>query len=229
MSRSQKGFTLIELLVVVAIIAVLVAILLPALSKARAQARETVCMSNLKQMDLAIRGYLLDNHDFFPPCGVTSNWKDYPHPRWNEALLPYFVKDYFTKTIPWWNITDEFSMAVWWCPEVQASRSGSPWTYGFNFNLHNNNVPQNAAQMDHMGGPEKTPVIFDASNFICTAWIIAVDPLIHIWMNRHSDGANFLFADGHAAWIPHLQQTLYCPQFQNDYFYGVQNEKSYWR
>lgn len=55
--KSKKSFTLIELLIVVAIIAILAAILLPAMGKARERARNTVCINNMKQLNMGIAKY----------------------------------------------------------------------------------------------------------------------------------------------------------------------------
>ncbi len=64
--KRALAFTLIELLVVIAIIAILAAMLLPALSKARDKARSAACVSNSKQIALAVIQYHMDNDDIIP-------------------------------------------------------------------------------------------------------------------------------------------------------------------
>lgn len=64
--RIRTGFTLIELLVVVAVIGLLTAILMPSLRSARVQARRTVCGTHLRQIGVAMQGYLGDHGDRFP-------------------------------------------------------------------------------------------------------------------------------------------------------------------
>ncbi len=66
MSGGRKGFTLIELLVVIAIIAILAAILFPVFARAREKARQTSCLSNQKQIGLAIMMYVQDYDETFP-------------------------------------------------------------------------------------------------------------------------------------------------------------------
>jgi prepilin-type N-terminal cleavage/methylation domain-containing protein/prepilin-type processing-associated H-X9-DG protein len=65
--KSTRGFTLIELLVVIAIIAILAAILFPVFAKAREKARQTACLSNMKQIAMATLMYANDYDEWWPP------------------------------------------------------------------------------------------------------------------------------------------------------------------
>jgi prepilin-type N-terminal cleavage/methylation domain-containing protein len=72
MSPEKRAFTLIELLVVIAIIAILAALLLPALSSAKARARRTTCLNNLKQINVAVQLYAGNNDDRLPNAGTIT-------------------------------------------------------------------------------------------------------------------------------------------------------------
>ncbi len=80
-THGRNAFTLVELLVVIGIIAILIAVLLPALAKARDQAKTVQCMSNLRQIGVAILAYAADNKGQVVPGSVRANLANPANPK----------------------------------------------------------------------------------------------------------------------------------------------------
>lgn len=125
MMYRRRGFTLIELLVVIAIIAILMGVLMPALKRAREQGRRAVCLSNLKQLQLAWSMYADENEEkvvngeaFGGGDGLA------PIPSLGDARHP---------GEQWWTGDDirDFWAGTSHPPELQkrAIRAGALWQY----------------------------------------------------------------------------------------------------
>ena len=82
--KTRNAFTLIELLVVIAIIAILAAILFPVFAKVREKARQTACVSNLKQLSLAVMQYTQDNDENYP-----TGSRGFLGQGWASTIYPY--------------------------------------------------------------------------------------------------------------------------------------------
>jgi len=127
--QSRKfGFTLIELLVVIAIIAILAAILFPVFAKVREKARQTTCVSNEKQIGLAMIEYIGDYDDVYPDYEFNrNNVQGGTSYDWTQALQPYIKNGKGSNgssfpTSPYSNVD-----GVWTCPSMPIEQTGG-WT-----------------------------------------------------------------------------------------------------
>ena len=69
-TRAKRGFTMVEMVVVIAILAVVLVLLFPAISSNRESARRAACLSNQKQIGLAMQNYAATFHNSFPPSAT---------------------------------------------------------------------------------------------------------------------------------------------------------------
>jgi prepilin-type N-terminal cleavage/methylation domain-containing protein/prepilin-type processing-associated H-X9-DG protein len=120
MGTRRRGFTLIELLVVIAIIGILAAMVFPVFARARESARKAVCLSNVKNIALAIQMYLADNNDTLPPTEHRNEVIGAPLP--GEDVLCGEAATYANPYLRWPVILDEYvkNRDVWTCPSAKV-------------------------------------------------------------------------------------------------------------
>ncbi|MEN6645237.1 MAG: prepilin-type N-terminal cleavage/methylation domain-containing protein [Armatimonadia bacterium] len=195
----RKGFTLIELLVVIAIIAILAAILFPVFAKAREKARQSSCLSNCKQLAIAVISYAQDYDEKM--VGYCTQGPVGTFHAVSEMLNPYIKNS-----------------QVWICP----SQTGTTVGIGANIqhliiDLNWGAAPVAMAQItmpaekmlfcDAQGGPTSGGVEGAGGNPVvwCTGGHAGYPPtwndVYHGGISsRHNNGCNCVFADGHAKW-----------------------------
>jgi len=219
--KTKYAFTLIELLVVIAIIAILAAILFPVFAKVREKARQTSCLSNEKQLGLGFAQYTQDNDESFPPAtnrqvglpGVGYGWgaRIYPYVKsvqvykcpddgsyfgypnvvsyaFNVCLDPTNGGYFTTSTLPALSapavtvLLDELGG----CGSVvsQDLSVGQDWTESTNGDVANNDFLEWSYEAT---GP--------LGGFPYVSGTAVTQT------GRHTDGSNFLMADGHAKWL----------------------------
>ncbi|MEN6641831.1 MAG: DUF1559 domain-containing protein [Armatimonadia bacterium] len=193
----RRGFTLIELLVVIAIIAILAAILFPVFAKAREKARQSSCLSNVKQISIGILSYAQDYDEVLPRVNINPAPNVYYG--WVWMLQPY-VKNVQLFTCPSKNT------AVWTGTDP-AVYSG--FGYGY-FGPNDPNPKVAGKSLGSINAPATCAMIADSSAdnyYVIDGTVINNPDNGRPPEPRHNDGANFGYCDGHAKW---LNKMSYC-------------------
>lgn len=226
---ARRGFTLIELLVVIAIIAILAAILFPVFARAREKARQSSCLSNVKQVSLAFLMYAQDYDEvmvlaLMDNAGTPGNV--YGNRRyWQELIEPYMK-----------------SRQILRCPsDATPYYSGGggavqPFllsSYGYNLNLLEGEASGGTSVIGMAGrmlAIQQSPAqkVLLADSMSCGAGGVAPTP---VWTgdvngfgddvaragyNRHNDGVNVGYCDGHAKWNQCAANAAPWPSFVTD-------------
>jgi prepilin-type N-terminal cleavage/methylation domain-containing protein len=213
--RNRIGFTLIELLVVIAIIAILAAILFPVFAQAREKARQTACMSNMKQIGTAYLMYAQDYDEaLVPGCNWNAGYNQQTDRRsyWDGLLEPYTKNE-----------------GVWHCPSFTPSPYPTVMAFMAGYapgdpalspvsnngwgnrgkNIKTIRLPQAGRPSESILCLENTYLEVGPANNQYkpfNAWTTGgyTDPTTYPWATvypgKHMGGHNHVYVDGHAKW-----------------------------
>jgi len=188
----RRGFTLIELLVVIAIIAILAAILFPVFARAREKAKQSACLSNVKQIGLGILMYVGDYDDRFGGAWYTAPpFRD--NLLWTSAIAPYIKNNdiFRCPTAAFQYIEDSHYNPGQRIPgtyvmncELQKAYGSSGRNWGNDSMLARVAYPAQLIMLGDFPGGRRYPYIRHC---------IAPD-------YRHNEGCNLVYVDGHGKW-----------------------------
>ena len=215
----RSGFTLVELLVVIAIISILAAILFPVFARARENARRTSCLSNQKQIGLGFLQYFQDYDDQFPLLGKGGAAET----SWFFTLQPYIKSTQLLRcpsdtSTTWVADADFMNPAVAYLADGVTRARRSSYTLNGYLPAGNSNAGQ-GGNFPHLAAIEKqSNLIFlteSATNFgenyfhahvwnpptSTSHWDAAKNRPDDVGYDRHLEGFNATFLDGHAKFV----------------------------
>jgi prepilin-type N-terminal cleavage/methylation domain-containing protein/prepilin-type processing-associated H-X9-DG protein len=187
----RRGFTLIELLVVIAIIAILAAMLFPVFARARENARRASCVSNLRQLGMALDMYAQDFDDFFPIGGDPVQWTNgNPKLAFVEAIWPYVR-----------------NRGVFYCPSAAGFSQYDPTVENTDANWQQGNIGY--YYWSFIAAHANTPLFASKVRVLsaicnenpCERWLMSdwfkQGCPVFPHQNPHALGLHVLFLDGH--------------------------------
>ena len=214
----RRGFTLIELLVVIAIIAILAAILFPVFARARENARRASCQSNLKQLALGILAYVQDYDEKFPMVFGDNGGNADPGYGWAGSTQPYL------KSVQILQCPSEPN------PATAGTYSTDFSDYWFNGCLNTGYTPAAPGNSETALYNANCGISTASLNYVSNTFLngdgnitdpgtndsAAAGNALYLRFgpdsltganayaggsNRHLDGANYSFVDGHVKWL----------------------------
>lgn len=191
----RRGFTLIELLVVIAIIAILAAILFPVFARAREKARQSSCLSNMKQLGLGMLMYAQDYDELlamYAPSTYAYNWFN--------SIAPYIKNDQIFKCPSAAQFVRAYGVNY---PHVSWVGGASP--------LAQIQRPAGVAMLFETEGQDAAGVISNLYLAYCMGYgaspHYALGSISWAVQNgiptagRHNEGLNVCYVDGHSKWM----------------------------
>jgi len=222
------GFTLIELLVVISIIGVLTAMIFPVYAKAREMARKAACMSNLRQLAMAIMMYAQDNDGGYVPAQSPDNLMRWHGRRTSEQ------EPFHPEWGPLWSYYQHGALKL--CPSFSATAreqgfQEGTWGYGYNAQYVGGSplgwpAMCRPAKEFRIKDPANTVMLTDTASLNCEGKLFEysfceapyyeaycacpADPSTHF---RHNGLTNVAFCDGHVRAMPMVSTRAvgWCP------------------